>query len=85
MLWKHLGEKLRDVRLRRGWSQARAAEEIGIDTGQIARMETGVASPRLTTLVAVCLAYRVALRTLLPAEFPLGTGARNQRHRRAAR
>jgi DNA-binding XRE family transcriptional regulator len=59
-----LGERLRELRLKLEWSQARAAEQIGVHPVHVARLESGTANPTISTLIAFSVAYGVPVRAL---------------------
>jgi len=61
---RKLGQRLRALRDERGWTQAKAAEEVGLHAVHVARVESGVANVTISTLVAFALAYGVPLRSL---------------------
>ncbi len=50
------GNKLREIRLKKGYSQERLANEAGLPPSQISRIETGVIN---TSLSHICLIARV--------------------------
>jgi len=50
------GNKLREVRLKKGYSQERLANEAGLPPSQISRIETGVIN---TSLSHICLIARI--------------------------
>jgi transcriptional regulator with XRE-family HTH domain len=60
-----LGERIRRLRMARGWTQRCAASQIGIGPAGIRRMETGSANPSLAVLVSVARAFGVSLNSLL--------------------
>jgi transcriptional regulator with XRE-family HTH domain len=55
-----IGAAARAARIRRGWSQADAAEQIGISVEFYARMERGRTMPSVPTLVAMASALQVS-------------------------
>jgi transcriptional regulator with XRE-family HTH domain len=50
------GNKLREIRLEKGYSQERLANEAGLPPSQISRIETGAIN---TSLSHICLIARV--------------------------
>ena len=48
---KRFGENVRAARLAKGWTQERLAQETGLATVQVSRIERGVREVRLTTLL----------------------------------
>ncbi|WP_419145211.1 helix-turn-helix transcriptional regulator [Myxococcus stipitatus] len=61
-----LGERLRELRLERGFTQEQAAEAIGVHPKHIIKMEQGAANVTVATLVAASAAFNVPLRDLFP-------------------
>jgi transcriptional regulator with XRE-family HTH domain len=50
---KAMGEKIRKLRLERGWSQAQMAERSGIDDGHLGQIERGETTVYLSTLAKI--------------------------------
>lgn len=48
---KHLGSKMREIRLRLDMTQEEVAAELGIDSGAISRFERGLREPSLLELL----------------------------------
>ncbi len=65
-----LARRLRELRLKRGWSQQALAERVGLRQKQISSYERGTHTPSIGTLIALAKALRVSLDYLaeLPAE-----------------
>ena len=61
---RRLGARLRALREERALTQEQAAEQIGLHSNHLQRLERGAANVTLVTLVAVSLAYRVSVRSL---------------------
>ena len=47
------GNKLRELRLSKGFTQEQLANELGVEISQISRIERGVINTSVTTLYAV--------------------------------
>ena len=56
---KALGEQIRNLRLKKGWSQKLLAELSGIDPRAIAQIEHGEFEVRLSTLAALAAAFHI--------------------------
>ena len=56
------------MRKTRGWSQSEAAEELGLGTQTVAKLERGETSPSLGTVLAVARVFRVPFSDLLGKE-----------------
>jgi len=61
---RRLGARLRSLREARGWTQAEAAETIGVHHNHVVRMESGRANPTVATLIAIGDGYGVTLLEL---------------------
>lgn len=61
---RRLAFRLRALRSKRGWTQEQAAERAGLHPQHVVRLENARANPALPTLVALAVAYRVAVQTL---------------------
>lgn len=62
---KRFGENVRAARAARGWTQEQLAQESGLATVQVSRIERGVREVRLTTLVRLLDALGVPSADLL--------------------
>ncbi|MEU1372966.1 helix-turn-helix transcriptional regulator [Streptomyces triculaminicus] len=60
-----VGNRIRAVRLHRNLSQERLAELAGLDRQAVNRIEGGVSSPRLDSLLRIADALDVPLATLV--------------------
>lgn len=60
-----VGFNARELRLRRGWTLAEAAQAAGIGKSTLAQLETGTANPSLETFWAVASAYGVPVGSLI--------------------
>lgn len=56
---------VREVRVRKGFSQAQLAQRIGVDQSQISRIESGESSPTLETLDKIAGALGVKIIKLI--------------------
>jgi DNA-binding XRE family transcriptional regulator len=61
---RRLGQRLRELRTERGFTQEQAAEMIGIHAKYMPRVETGRANLTVDTMIAASVAYGVALSDL---------------------
>jgi transcriptional regulator with XRE-family HTH domain len=59
------GEKLRQLRKERGWSQDELAERVGIHGRHVGKYEAGKVLPNAETLLAIAAALDVSLDFLL--------------------
>ena len=57
--------KLAEIRHKRGWSQRDLAEKAKINFVTIARIESGIYDPRLSTLRALAKALKVKIADLI--------------------
>jgi len=59
------GERLRQLRLRRGWTQVEMAERLGIDRSYISDMERGKKNVCLPTLEVIAQALGLSISQVL--------------------
>jgi transcriptional regulator with XRE-family HTH domain len=62
---QRIGEKIREFRKAKGWSQAELAKKIGRLQSQVSEWETGFAEPQVATLLAIATALKVDVGQLL--------------------
>jgi transcriptional regulator with XRE-family HTH domain len=60
-----IAARVRELRLAKGWSQERLAEEAGLSTDAISRIERGDRGPRLETLDQIAQAVGLPLQKLV--------------------
>jgi transcriptional regulator with XRE-family HTH domain len=60
-----LGERIREIRKERGWSQAQLGKLIGTDSQYVSRYENGRISPSVDALVRLAAALEVSTDYLL--------------------
>lgn len=61
---RHIGTRLYDLRMARGWTQEQLAERTGFARETISSFENGTHSPLLDHLVLICDALAVPIRKL---------------------
>ena len=59
-----IGKNLRELRLQKGFSQEKLANELGIEISQISRIERGVINTSVTTLYAICSVLKIDVSDL---------------------
>ena len=59
------GERLRELRKLRGWTQVRLAEELGIDRSYISDMENGKKNVCLPTMEVIAQGFEISLAQLV--------------------
>ena len=59
------GSRLRELRKQRGWTQVRAAEELGIDRSYISDMERGKKNVCLPTMEVLAQGFEISLAQLV--------------------
>ena len=64
-LLTRLGERIRKLRKRRGWTQAEMAEKVGIDRSFLADVERGKRNISLLNLELIALGLQISLSRLL--------------------
>lgn len=63
-LYQEESDTIRTLRLRKGWSQARLAEEIGTSQSHVARIERGTENIYIETCRRLCRALDIDMNTL---------------------
>ncbi|MGZ5441470.1 MAG: helix-turn-helix domain-containing protein [Thermoanaerobaculia bacterium] len=66
------GKRVRELRLKAGWTQEQLAEAAGITTTYISDLERGTKVPSLTIMLRISRAFRVSVAELL-REFTVET------------
>jgi transcriptional regulator with XRE-family HTH domain len=68
---KHLGTKMREIRLRLDMTQENVAAELGIDSGAISRFERGLREPSLLELLTFSRISGVAMEIFVDDKISL--------------
>lgn len=63
-LIKAVGNKLRDARILKGFSQATLSYDANIPKNQVGRIERGEISTSITTLFKICKALNIQIKDL---------------------
>ena len=63
----HLGVRLRDLRMGRGWTQDELARRAGLSKSYLSRIEDGERQPSLASLLSLAQAYGLPLASLFAA------------------
>ncbi len=64
-LVKALGERIREYRIKIGFSQEELANEADVPLSQIGRIERGETNPTISSLFVIAQALNIDLKTLL--------------------
>jgi transcriptional regulator with XRE-family HTH domain len=59
------GERVRELRHAKRWTQERLAEEAGLNSVQISHIERGANEPKLTTIIRLGRAFGMTASELL--------------------
>jgi transcriptional regulator with XRE-family HTH domain len=62
---KRLGEKVRTLRKREGWTQTQLAEILGVDQSHIVKLEKGDRTPSLEILIKLTQIFQVTSDQLI--------------------
>ena len=65
---ENFGEKLKDLRMERGWTLKETALRVGLTRNAIANYEANIRQPSLETLKALCKLFEVSADYLLGLE-----------------
>lgn len=60
-----IADRIRALRESKGWTQEDLANEAGIGTATVSRLERGIIEPRVETLRALCDAFDVTADWLI--------------------
>ena len=63
---KLIGHKIATLRDKKGYTQERLAEAIGISLSHVAKIEIGLHAPRLETLLKIAKELHVEVKELIP-------------------
>jgi transcriptional regulator with XRE-family HTH domain len=61
---RSLGEEVRERRTQRHWSQEKLAQQAGIHTNVVGRLERGTHNPTVLTLLSIAVKLNVTLEEL---------------------
>lgn len=61
----HLGNRVRALRKKNGWTQVELAELLGIDRSYLSEIETGKKDPSLTILKVIADGFHLTLAQFL--------------------
>lgn len=61
-----IAKRIREAREARGWTAYKLAEETGINSGHIARIEQGFMAVRTDILQRICCALKLEIKFPLP-------------------
>lgn len=65
---EQLGQRVRDLRLQRGWSQEELGAQCGIDRTYVSGVERGVRNPTVTVVAALAAGLKVSIAELFSAK-----------------
>ncbi len=81
--WLHmrqaLGNRIRDLRIQKGWSQQRLAADAGTRQAKVSLLETGRIEPELGLVFRIARTFELSITELFPAD---GQSARSPGRRR---
>lgn len=61
---QQLGQRVRELRLLRGWSQEELGAQCGIDRTYVSGVERGVRNPTVTVLAAIAAGLKISIEDL---------------------
>ena len=65
-LLRRIGQRIRELREARGWSQERLADEAGLDRSYMSGIERGVRNVSVLKIARLSRALHVPLRDFMP-------------------
>lgn len=72
LLRQKIGGRIRDLRKSKGWSQEKAANEIGCSWRAVQRWESGAVTPQWGSIEQVARAFGVSTSAIVGEEAPPG-------------
>ncbi len=78
---KEAGKRIRDIRLKRGYTQTEFAEIIHVDTSTVSRWETGKVPVSIDNIRLICRELRIPESELLPEE-PVVKAKEENKHKK---
>ncbi|WP_158616103.1 helix-turn-helix domain-containing protein [Flavobacterium sp. RSP46] len=66
----NFGNKLRQLRLAKGFTQEQLANELGVEISQISRIERGIVNTSVTTLYAISKTLKIDVSELFVFDTP---------------
>lgn len=75
-----LGERVRDERKKRHWSQDTLAKKSGVSQGMISLIERGVNAPTTETLVPIANALGIPIASIMGEPAPAPTPPADEAH-----
>ena len=63
------GDRIKDARKKRGWTQAELADKLGISYVGVSQWENNQRNPKLETLRQIANALEVPVSSLMPSSF----------------
>lgn len=73
--FKHIGQKIREVRISKGMTQEFVANYANVNTSHISNIENNRVKISLTTLVNICNALGVTVDYILAEEYNISSSA----------
>ncbi len=59
-----LGQKIKDIRLKLGWTQEELAFKVGVDRSYMGFVERGEKNPTLSTMMKIARALKISVKDL---------------------
>lgn len=78
---KEVGKRIRDIRLKRGYTQTEFAEIIHVDTSTVSRWETGKVPVSIDNIRLICRELRIPESELMPEE-PVVKAKEENKHKK---
>jgi len=79
---KEVGKRIRDIRLKRGYTQTEFAVIIHVDTSTVSRWETGKVPVSIDNIRLICRELRIPESELMPEE-PVVKAKEENKHKKA--
>lgn len=72
-LTKHVGWKIRQLRQKQGWTQGKAASQLGISIPAFSKIETGITDCNLSRITQIATLFETEIEDLVTKEERSGT------------
>lgn len=78
-IYRHIGRRVREERVQRGWTQEQLAERVEAHLSFIGQLERGIKKPSLVTLKKIADAFGIKAGDLLDEGKPAGASRSGER------
>lgn len=69
-IYQHIGRRIREERIKRGWTQEHLAEKVGLHLSFIGQLERGFKKPSVQTVKNIATIFGIKAGALFDEELP---------------